>query len=322
MGQQNRPLPWAGPGFATAFDKTGSAEKSIDAAGLAWEVGLVPVFIKARDSDVLGKKVEGHRAVVRSDNGLPLGVVGMQYTAIQNREMLRFVDFFRDIADIETEPVGIGEFEKGRRVFAVLKLKLEEAIAERWAKVALIDVYLIMTNAHDGTAAFRVGFLPIVRDGTIQLRLQLGPDNPGIWSIRHLSHVKKHVREILVATKGYLKRFESVMIELAKSELSDEAFTSFLEQLIVIPAKAGKRTVNNRLRYRAGIREAYEGLTEESPAGTRWDALNAVAAWEQWSKPRRVASGKDQMDSLFARLIMARGNEYANRALRLLMSEV
>ena len=86
----------------------------------------------------------------------------------------------------------------------------------------------------------------------------------------------------------------------------------------MIPAKAPTRTRNGRLRYRAGIREAYDEKANRDLRGSRWGAVNAVAAWEQWNKPARIPKNAKRTTWQLTSLVKDRGNEYVNRALALL----
>lgn len=310
-----RALPWAGEGntFARQLLRTGSALGAIQGAGLEWEVHLEPVFLQD------DTRVTRHRAVVRSDNGYPLGVVGRRYVPIQNREMLQFVDEFRKHMKPKVEPIAAGEIDKGRRVYAVLELPVARAV--RGTGFHQTRFFVVMVNAHDGKSAFRIGLVPIRIWCTNQLRLWMLGHPPMSWSIRHtrafgllIEDLKKTIGRI----PDYLRHFSDLRDRLVAEKLSDKAFEALLERLIVIPPKASKRTANNRRRYRQGIRAAYDDKANRDLRGSRWGAVNAVAAWEQWSKPARIPKSVNRTTWQLTSLVNERGNEYVNRALVML----
>lgn len=315
IGTEMRVLPWEGPksSFASQFAKTGSALGAIKAAGLDWEVHLEPVFLEG------DTRVTKHLAVVRSDNGYPLGVVGSRYAPIQNSEMLEFVDRFRQQMKPKIKPIAAGEIDRGRRVYVVLELPVPKAV--RGADFHQTRFFIVLVTAHDGTAAFRIGLLPIRIWCTNQLRLWMLGHAPMSWAIRHTKRSGLRITD-LKRTIGripeYLQYFTSLRDKMSAQKLSKKGFEEFLEKLIVIPEGATKKTVNSRLRYRDGIREAYGERANRDLRGSRWGAVNAVAAWEQWTKPARIPKSENRTTWQLSSLVNDRGNEYVNRALVLL----
>jgi len=95
--------PWHGLG--TALQQPATATQAIVAAGLDWEVRKESLHL--RDGTRFSK-LEDHVAVVRSDPGAPspivLGIVGKNYTPLQNREA------FRNMTRIQINQVRLEEY--------------------------------------------------------------------------------------------------------------------------------------------------------------------------------------------------------------------
>lgn len=119
--------------------------------GLDWETILVPVTVKVKigeiSQDVTDPDFKLH---VRADNFDSLGVVGAKYKPISNRALAEFADALVG-ADATVKLETAGSLRAGRRVFCSVKLpKTIEVV-----RGDILDLYIIGSNAHDGTAAFQ-----------------------------------------------------------------------------------------------------------------------------------------------------------------------
>ena len=140
--------PWHGLG--QHLDNPATAQEAIHAAGLGYEVQLTPI------ATFDGLTVEGRRAVVRYDNQTVLGVVSDRYVPVQNSHAFGFLDAV--VADSGLRYHTAGALGRGEKIF--LLAKLPESIRVKNSD-DLVDKFLLLTNAHDGSAALRVFFTPI-----------------------------------------------------------------------------------------------------------------------------------------------------------------
>src|SRR5512147_1083189 len=85
-------------------------EQAMQLAGLDWTVGLRDLYASvngASEPQVSGTFVKvPARGVFRSSDNACLGVVGMQYTLIQNRDAFDFVDTLLEASDAHYEAAG------------------------------------------------------------------------------------------------------------------------------------------------------------------------------------------------------------------------
>jgi len=143
-------VPWHRLG--KRLENPATATEAIDAAGLGWDVQLQPLYT-GPDRAV---KVKDRFAVCRIDrldhaDGGQLGIVGRDYTPLQNREAFNFLDPLvgENAAIYHTA----GSLRDGRRVWMLAKLPGEirvigDDIAEK---------YLLLSNSHDGGSSVRIG---------------------------------------------------------------------------------------------------------------------------------------------------------------------
>ena len=145
--------PWHGIGTAMTGNPT--IETAIRASKLDWEVESVPVF-RQHPIDTALIRVDSARAIVRADTGEELGSCGPQWKPLQNRKAFEWFQPFLDegLAEIET----CGSLENGRRVWVLAKITGPQLEV---GKGDMIEKYILLSNAHTGKHALRVGFVPI-----------------------------------------------------------------------------------------------------------------------------------------------------------------
>lgn len=164
-------LPWHGLG--TALQKPATATEAIKAAKLDWEVVKTPVYACVGNNRLVPTD---SFAVVRSDmvdkpECEVLGVVGKDYTPLQNRDAFSFFD------PIAGEGAAIyhtaGVLAGGRRVWMLAKLPGETRVIGD----DISHKYLLLFNSHDGSGAVGVKFTPVrvVCQNTLTMALQREP---------------------------------------------------------------------------------------------------------------------------------------------------
>ena len=146
--------PWHGLGII--LDSPPTIEEGIATAKLDWEVAPIPLYAKVK----IGEHFKGidvqHRAILRQDTGEILGVVGPNWTPLQNREA--FGIFAPLVEDKSILLETAGSLKNGRRVWILARINADGADI---APGDQVKPYVLLSNAHDGTMAVRLGFTPI-----------------------------------------------------------------------------------------------------------------------------------------------------------------
>lgn len=186
--------PWHRTG--QKLDAPATAEEAIAAAGLDYEVTLTDV------ATVDGLMVPKTKAVVRYDNQTVLGVVSDRYVPVQNRQAFGFLDAV--VADGGLRYHTAGALGQGERVFLLAKLPGHIRVRDT---DDIVDKYLLLSNAHDGSAALRTAFTPVrvICSNTLSMALR-GARGRGV-SIRHNGNLAAKIEEaqrvLGLATKFY-----------------------------------------------------------------------------------------------------------------------
>lgn len=282
--------PWHGLG--QKLDAPATAQEAITAAGLDYEVQLTPI------ATYDGLTVEGRRAVVRYDKQEVLGVVSDRYVPVQNRQAFGFLDAI--VAEGGLRYHTAGALGRGEKIF--LLAKLPESIRVKNSD-DLVDKYLLLSNAHDGSAALRIFFTPIrvVCQNTLNLAERRG-QGQGV-SILHKGNLEAKIKEaqrVLGLAQRFYDDAAAKIDGLASHYPSQEQLKQFFATLYPDPeeGKDNARAKNVREEFH---RLFEQGIGHDDPAikGTSWMALNAVT---EYIDHRRSTRGKDETDRASRRL--------------------
>jgi phage/plasmid-like protein (TIGR03299 family) len=211
-----------------------------------------------------------------------LGVVGQEYTPLQNSDAFAFFD------PIVGEKAAVyhtaGALGQGERIWLLAKLPDEirvigDDIAEK---------YLLLSNSHDGKSSVQIKFTPIrvVCENTLTMALRSGPtvraahkkDLPQRLELaRHLlGIVGKRFMEI----EEEFKRMVAVQIDGARLQ-------QYLERVFPDPERGAdndryEKTLREVRHDRAGAEYFFvqgRGNAAKGVAGTLWAAYNGVAEY-------------------------------------------
>ena len=262
-----REVPWHRIG--TVVDEALGAEEAIKAAGLDWEVELIPAIAKGegihRTTNAFFPmaKIDGDYEFI----GNATRVVSHKYELLQNREAFTFMDNLVD-EGLKYETAG----SLRNRAWVWMTAKLPGTIAVGGEDMH--DVYLLLSNSHDGTKAVRVDVTPVrvVCQNTLNMAWS---DARRSWSARHLSTIDGRIeeaRETMDLTFKYLDDWKLQSELLLADAFSDRQMQNLLEKIIPDGPRAAAE-------HKATIRDLFNNsptIVGTPVEGTRLGALNAV----------------------------------------------
>ena len=265
--------PWHGLG--QKLDKPATSWEAIEQAGLDFVVDKRPVFCDlGSDNGTMNMHhIPGKFATVRMDTGAPLGVVGKQYTVLQNKDAFGFFDEI--VGEGEAIYHTAGALYKGQKIWILAKLP--ETMTLKGGDE--IEEYLLLMNSHDGSGAVNVKFTPIrvVCSNTLNMALRSG--ERGV-KVRHTAGMTTNgftdIRETLGLIKNSFRQVQGVYNTLALSGITQKWFTEYLDGLFPINKKAkfATRQENIRLKVTELFQGAGKGADLPSARGTKWGAYN------------------------------------------------
>jgi phage/plasmid-like protein (TIGR03299 family) len=201
-------------------------DEAIKLAGLDWEVDLRPIL----RNDMM--PIESHVAVVRHDTDATFGVVGKNYTPLQNVELFKTLRGLEGVGDVVIETAGaIGD---GEVVWALARVKgLHFDI-----KGSEHQGYISLTNSHDGSRKLLwtpTDVRQVCWNTTSMIIAQERKNTLSSgWEIPHRSGLQtnlKRIVELYEKMAGDWKNTQEVLTFLASKPITDEK----LKRLFVEP---------------------------------------------------------------------------------------
>jgi phage/plasmid-like protein (TIGR03299 family) len=257
-----------------------TAEDAIRAAGLDWDVELVPVMTDD------GQLCRNYRAVRRSTDQRVYAVLGDGFRPLQNREAFSFFDPF--IASGEATFETAGSLRDGSRVWILAKIATPAAEVVPGDSV---ESYVLLSNSHDGTMAVRTGYtnVRVVCQNTLTAAHAEGR----LIRIKHTSNVKENVDAIRDTMVLARRTFEATIAQyrrLAATDINREDFEKYVTEVFAPEEKTETPADGNVVQlFAERVPRNLERVTEcfESGAGhklagkTLWGAYNAVTEYVQ-----------------------------------------
>ncbi|MFI9811422.1 DUF932 domain-containing protein [Saccharothrix variisporea] len=218
-----------------------------------------------------------------------LSSVGVGYGVRQNEDQAALLD-----ALVAESGAGgfahAGAIDEGRRTFVTMKLPDALSVAG----LDPVELYLVVFNSHDGSAAFRVSLVPFRVLCANQLPMVIR-DQVASVAIRHTRNATIDVAEIrskLRLMYGYAEAFEQQAGRMIEAELSTEEFREVVEVLWPVnDATAPPRTRFNADRRRHQLMRLWtDAGTQHNIRGTRWAGLQAITEYLDHYEPARDAN--------------------------------
>jgi len=270
--------PWHGLGTPIPADKQLSVREAIVAAKLDWRVELRPLYTEKPDGGAKSGILD-HYAVCRTSDNAFLGLVGPDYVPLQNEEALKwfqpFLDF--DSATLETA----GSLNGGKQVWALAKIRNGNMDVGKEDPVAH---YILLSNAHDGSIAVRVGFTPIRVVCNNTLTLAHYSKASQLLRVRHTSGLHYNlelIREIMNVAGREFSATVAQYRRLQKRGIDSSGLERYVRVVFSLPEdKGGKELIPN-------IIYLFENGRGSKEAGrTYWGAYNAVTEYLNYFRGR------------------------------------
>jgi phage/plasmid-like protein (TIGR03299 family) len=261
--------------LGTVVSEAQTSAEAIRLAALDWTVSKRPIYYHSPSdlpSDPL-RSVADSFAIVRSDTGAALSVVGSFYRPFQNREAFDFMDAIvgERLAMFHTA----GALKGGRKVWMLAKIPSELRIHGD----DVVEPYVLLTNSHDGTSGLRI--LPttvrVVCQNTLNLALSRAGASEGM-SIVHTASLDQRIEEArakLGIIRRQLETFQTAAQTMTRRSLTSEELANYFAGLLGNrAAKTQKKTIEAFADNFHNARNTLPGMR-----GSLWAAYNAVSEW-------------------------------------------
>lgn len=283
--------PWHGLGRKLAAPAT--AREAIEAAKLEWEVMKVPLYAERGSARI---SVEDRFGIVRKDlwpgqDCKVLGIVGSQYTPLQNVEAFAFFDPIvgQDAAVYHTA----GVLGNGERIWILAKLPDHIRVVGD----DIVDKYLLLSNSHDGASSVQVKFTPIrvVCQNTLTMALSQGR-TVRVAHTRHLHHRLRRAERLLGIIHTRFDDIEEAFVAMAKVQMGNGRLQEYLKLVYPDPRddedeKARKKVDVSRARAEYFFIHG-EGNDQDRVKGTLWAAYNGITELVDHQQTQQTPEGR------------------------------
>lgn len=303
-------------GLGKIVEEYPTAAQAIEAAQLNWDVVKMPICTNPQDGGNQ-EHITTHFATMRTDTNEVLGIVGSRYEIVQNRTAFTFFDAIVG-GDEGIMYETAGALGNGERVFITAKLPGYIKVD----KADLIEQYIFLTTAHDGSGSIQAAFTPvrIVCNNTLTAALK---NCSNMVTIRHTASAPQQLAQahkVMGISYNLQKQLEPIFQGMAKTYITDKE-TRRLITLAMAPndlifqAVRDKRTdFDFSKQFENIIEDVYTYCqtadTQQMPTtrGTLFGAYNAITGYYQNVKEWR------NKDAKLSSLLDGTANDRSRRA--------
>ncbi len=286
-------VPWHKLGVV--LENPPTTEEAIRAAGLDWEVHLVPLT-GTFEGEAL--KDVGAWATVRGSDKRVLGTVGPTYRPLQNRDAFKFFQPVLDAGEAHLETAG--SLREGRRVWVLARVKQDPVEVVPGDPVVS---YILLSNGHDGSMAIRAGFTSIRVVCANTLAAAHGDSASKLLRVRHTENAAKtldEIRQIMDVGRREFVASTDKMRSLARKGVSTADLKEYVRRVFVpkvtLTDDAEQEAKCDRLMGKIiPLFEHGRGNDLPGVKGTAWAAYNAVSEYLGWERGRDA----NRIDSLW-----------------------
>lgn len=301
-----RRAPWINAAsWVNADESQISAADALSNANLDWTVEHTPIFANYNGNAIEIENKSATTRINKDGSASVLGITSPSYSIVQNQDIVEMIDAVTYEAGATY--VSAGELRGGRKIFLASKLPNTLNIGG----IDPVDTYLMATNTHDGTDAFKFQLM--------QLRLictngMMGYTTTSSISFRHTSGMNVKIEDVRATLKVTLKateEFSARAEELIAKPMANSDFWTIVKDLLPVDEhNMTTRQIESVQDRRNTLLNIWNGPTQENIKGTAWGVVQAFAEFDQWA---HTARSKD--DSVRAeKFLLNQGQSLTERA--------
>lgn len=227
-------------------------------------------------------KIPDKYATVRTDTEAVLGVVGKDYTVIQNRESFSFVE------DMLASGVGVeaaGNYgPNGDKCFMLAKGEAMDILGDE------VSNHIFISNSFDGGSSIRAMFTPVrlvCENGLVIIDEKRAAVRFTIGHYRNAQERLRKVKELMIKNYEYMLLVKQYAEYLASIQYTADEFNELCERLFPAPPENedSARKAYTREQKKVQLKMAYEADDLENFRGTAYKAIMAVSDYESHGEP-------------------------------------
>jgi phage/plasmid-like protein (TIGR03299 family) len=278
-------------GLGPVLDANCDMKTAKEASGLGWLVGLRPVKLGLSDGSTVD--VEEHFIVTRLSDEKALGIVGSDYTPIQNDEIFDLAEAI--LGEGHGHYHTAGSLRGGKIVWILCEMP--GVINVRTVHGDdITKKYVLISSSHDGTRAMQAMFtaIRVVCMNTLSAARR---EATNIVTIHHTKSAQDRLKEavrIMGAANKWFQAFEKEAMFLSEVEFTENKMSMLAEHMFPFngdPTKIPTRTANSRELL---VKLFSKGKGNHGE--TAWDALQACTEFADHHSDSRAKQGATDIE--------------------------
>lgn len=262
----------------TDIRKATSVKEALQISGLDYTVVKTPIFLGN------GSRIPNQFATKKAGTNEVLGIVGKDYTVVQNEEAF---DFVNGIISEGLTFEKAGETSKMNYIIA--------SLPEQYILDDKFKPYIIFQNSHNGatTLAAAICSLRIICQNQFTRAFRTA-DNK--ISLRHSVNITNNLaeaQEVLKFQADYMDTFKAEAEEMALTKVSTEQVNKILDKYFIIDEAATEAKAIRIEEKKNIFLNAYNSDDNGNFRGTVWGMLNAFTDFNTHMEPTRTTDKSD-----------------------------
>ena len=246
----------------TDISEANSVKEALQISGLDYEVVKAPIYLSN------GYRIKDQFATKKKGTDEIFGIVGKDYTIVQNEEAFSFVD---GIISEGLTLVKAGETSYMNYIIA--------SLPEQYILDDKFKPYIIFQNSHAGDTTLKAAICPLRIICQNQFTMAFRNSENKI-SIRHSSSIHEKMDEaqhILQFNAEYMDNFNKMANKMAANKIGDEKALDIIDKYFLVDDNASTRKVNSNEEKKAILLNAYNAEDNQNFRGTQWGLVNAFS---------------------------------------------
>ena len=246
----------------TDISEANSVKEALQISGLDYEVVKAPIYLSN------GYRIKDQFATKKKGTDEIFGIVGKDYTIVQNEEAFSFVD---GIISEGLTFVKAGETSYMNYIIA--------SLPEQYILDDKFKPYIIFQNSHAGDTTLKAAICPLRIICQNQFTMAFRNSENKI-SIRHSSSIHEKMDEaqhILQFNAEYMDNFNKMANKMAANKIGDEKALDIIDKYFLVDDNASTRKVNSNEEKKAILLNAYNAEDNQNFRGTQWGLVNAFS---------------------------------------------
>jgi len=251
---------------STNISKAKNINEVLEIASGNWNAYPIDIMTNS------GIGLPDHKAILRSDNNYPLGIVGTKYELINNNEAFSFFDAL--VTENKAEYKSYREFDGGRK--SVITARYNQNKAIRIDDHVESEITLI--NSFDGSTSFKVMFSALRLACTNGM---VSRDKMHTISVRHTKNKNDRLQDalkVLTSAENSWQVFLNNCEQMNQKAIDTNMVETFINSLVGIDLEAEKEPSARKLNTAEKITElVYDGKGNKGESV--WDLYNGATEY-------------------------------------------